>query len=301
MNIKSRWFNSWRRLGLRIDKARIIFGTTATDPSARVAVLILKSRWDWPRNLTFSLVFFIVAVAFSILSWILAAPHPTLKLWLTVVLFAALFCEVVSVVVSLGWFLLSHISLSGKEQADLLFSKLSKQDRDDCLSRFSHSTKEKEDKAVQSCLDLVTSKYCLAAQMVDRFTFFGGVWLRVWLAFASGSICLSMLQKIAACPVPVFGAARYDLSLSGIASLIEQSIYHSLVTISTVGYGDFAPVTLAGRVLVVWQILTTLAVLTFGLNILVGLILESSALAWGGRRDTVFEFLLCASSDHGGP
>jgi hypothetical protein len=55
---------------------------------------------------------------------------------------------------------------------------------------------------------------------------------------------------------------------------------------------------LAGRILVVWQILTTLAVLTFGVNILVGLILESSALAWAGRRDIVWEFLNRASAQH---
>lgn len=286
---------------MRIDKARVIFSTTAIAPSARVAALILKSKWDWPRNITFSVIFSTIAVIFSIVCGVLAAPHPTLKLRLTVILFAVLFCEVVSVIVSLGWFLLSHISLSGVEQANLLFSKLSKQEQKECLSAFTKSGRTKEDKTAQGCVDQITSKYCLAAQMVDRFMFFGGVWLRVWVAFAAASIALSMLQKIAECPVPVFGTATYDLSFSGVASLVEQSIYHSLVTISTVGYGDFAPVTLAGRVLVVWQILTTLAVLTFGLNILVGLILESSALAWGGRKDTVFEFLLRASSEHGDP
>jgi hypothetical protein len=52
--------------------------------------------------------------------------------------------------------------------------------------------------------------------------------------------------------------------------------------------------------MVVCEILTTLTVLTLGLNILVGIIFEGSALAWFGRRDLVFEFLRRATKERGG-
>ena len=294
----------------KIRRLRVQFSTTARTPRSRIAAVVLEAEWAWPRNLLF---FLLTVLATAIVcSAALALPEPleSTRHFLTGVLFLALFLEMFSIVLSLAHVLLSHISLSGMDHADHLFSFLNQEQRRDCLRRFSDGCKNtpggnvdstRHNSDVEDCIDQVLSNFTLATHALDRFGAFVGVWLRLWATFTVVAVGLVFIQRLAQKPHAVFGTSCYDVkTLRGFCSLIEQSLYHNLVTISTVGYGDFAPVTVAGRFMVVCEILTTLTVLTLGLNILVGIIFEGSALAWFGRRDLVFEFLRRATKERGG-
>ncbi len=58
----------------------------------------------------------------------------------------------------------------------------------------------------------------------------------------------------------------FDKSLIG----ISNAVYFSFVTITTLGYGDFAPVSLMARAVVVSQLIAGIVILSISINYIIG-------------------------------
>jgi voltage-gated potassium channel len=70
---------------------------------------------------------------------------------------------------------------------------------------------------------------------------------------------------------------------------LGESLYYGIVTLSTVGYGDFYPMTTGGRVVAVVMILFALTALGYFLTKISDAVMEARRMDWLGMNGTKFE------------
>jgi len=68
-----------------------------------------------------------------------------------------------------------------------------------------------------------------------------------------------------------------------------ESLYYGIVTLSTVGYGDFYPLTTGGRIVAVLMILFALTALGYFLTKISDAVMEARRMEWLGMNGTKFE------------
>jgi hypothetical protein len=66
--------------------------------------------------------------------------------------------------------------------------------------------------------------------------------------------------------------------------VVGDALYANVVTMGTVGFGDRAPNVELAQFMIALQIVASSLFLTFGINVLVGLILENTPASWPTRR-----------------
>ena len=107
-------------------------------------------------------------------------------------------------------------------------------------------------------------------------------------SFTVASAALVFWSIAAGVDLPFRGIAVDDaIGVSSLFSVLEQLVYFNLAALSTVGFGDITAVTIESRILADIEVVTLSVFLFLGGNLFVGLLLENSALAWGGRRDSI--------------
>ena len=128
----------------------------------------------------------------------------------------------------------------------------------------------------------------LAGEALKRLATFGAFAARLIAAFVLATMALVFLEPTGGPDKDVFQSVHMSLGLPAVA---ERSLYLNLVLISTVGLGDMAPLAAPARILTDIEIVTSALLVLFGVNMVVGLVLEGSATAWAQRRDLVSEYL----------
>ncbi len=68
-----------------------------------------------------------------------------------------------------------------------------------------------------------------------------------------------------------------------------ESLYYGIVTLSTVGYGDFYPMTTGGRIVAVFMILFALTALGYFLTKISDAVMEARRMEWLGMNGTKFQ------------
>jgi hypothetical protein len=263
-------------------------------------VAFLQQRWSFRRSLVSLILVLLVSLTAVLIAQFVSSSSPQAMGWGNVIIvlaFIFLIFEILSFVFTLTWYFLDQIFIEEFERADRLVSHcLSKEDRELTFGKLAQAAPEaeaeeardKKNTPVDDLVEQLLRGEMLGVEALSRITMFMLLGARLVMVFTLTTISLEYAHFIkGGCP-SIFGQIAYPLNtFSGVCWLLEESIYSNLVTMATVGYGDMSPQTMVGRFMVDLEIVTAILFLTFGINMLVTLVIDSSRLAWIGRRDVL--------------
>lgn len=258
-------------------------------------ILLLKTRWSHRIGLCFLIPPIVLCVAVGLLAQCMVPGSPSAVLigncfkYATVMVTAL---EVLAFICTLTWYFLNEVFIDEFERADKLISRLEPTERASTFSLMAglHAEEQKDhvDSLVESLVAQLLRAETLGAEAFDRIIMFVFLAMRLLFVFSLATVALEFANFLTGNSKSVFGKISYSFnSVAGILSVVEQAIYGNLTTIATVGFGDMAPEMLAGRLLVNMEIATAILFLSFGINMLATLVMDSSVLAWSGRREVV--------------
>jgi energy-converting hydrogenase Eha subunit A len=194
----------------------------------------------------------------------------------------ALLCELVGVLLAMMKYLLENLYASPEEHAARLLARWPDYRQKVIDLSKPNLTEEELDRCVKGVFQRVT----LSAEAVARISLLPRLGLRLLVVFTACTMSLALWSYIGGDKNPVFGDQLFaSRNCRDVAALGEQSIYTNLVTLSTVGFGDMAPRSLSGRLMVDCEILMSLFSLIFVANIIGGLLMENSGWAWSSRQE----------------
>jgi hypothetical protein len=254
-------------------------------------ILFLKNRWSHRKGLCFFVPPLVLTVVVGLLAqWLTPASDSAVligKLFKIAILgFMGL--EVIAFICTLTSYFLNEVFVDEFERADKLISRLEPTEKE---STFTVIAGLKDDEAkvqIESLASQLLGADMCGAEAFDRISMFLILATRLLVIFTVASIGLEFANFLSGNPRAVFGGINHSFrTLPGLLSISEQSVYATLTTLATVGFGDRAPETLAGRLLVDMEIASAILFLSFGINMLVTLVMDSSVLAWSSRREVI--------------
>jgi hypothetical protein len=203
-----------------------------------------------------------------------------------------LVCDLVGVLLAMMKYLLETLYASPEEHAARLLGRLPEYRREVIKNSISQKSEEDLNVYVEKCASDVFQKVPLSAEAVTRIRALPALGLRLVIAFTTCTMSLTLWSYVGGEGSPVFGDQRFGSpNCVNVLALGEQSLYSNLVTLATVGFGDMAPRSVFGRLMVDCEIIMSIFLLIFVANIVGGLVMENSGWAWNERRDEMKSYL----------
>jgi len=215
---------------------------------------------------------------------------PTTAFFIFLIAIAALGFELCCLICTMGSYILDEIFVPPLDRAERLARKLPN------LEEVVHSLVCTETQTRDARVDAVVAEMLQSdhgsSEALDRICTFAQLGMRLLLAFVFTDVSLECGSFISGHSGAGFSDLAYSFqSWWAFAEILDKSFYFNLVTIATVGFGDMGPKIFWARLVVDVEIMTSILFLTYGINILVSLVMDSTTSAWIGRKEVLTEFM----------
>lgn len=233
------------------------------------------------RSLRFAFPLYGVSILAVVAGKGLGTVPPTASGLMSTILLALLLLEAVGLILSLFRYLTEIVFMPAAQRASDILRLCPEADVE--LKRLAALPAAPSPGTLETLAIETLNTSVLAAEALRRLVTFGSFAFRLLIAFVVATVALVHLQPTGGPEEDVF----LNVNMSdGLPLVLERAVYLNLVVIATLGFGDMAPIhsALPARVLTDIEIVTSSLLVLFGVNLLIGLVLEGSAASWAQRQ-----------------